>query len=534
MSAPAPAPVAPGARVRTTLGLAAVLIGAFISTLAGRLSVFGLADIRGALGLGVDEAAWITTSQAVAQMMVAPLAVWGASAVGPRRVLLAGCVVFAAAAALTPFATGLREVLVLQYLAGMGSGCYVPLAVLVLLRTLAPGWWPLGVALFALNIEASLNISPSVEGFYVDHLSWKWIFWQDVPLAIGMGLCVHYGLPRTPVDRALARRADWFGMLTMALGVSLVYAGLDQGDRLDWLASPLIAALLGAGLGLLALFVLHESTTAAPWLDLRLLLGGFLPILLLLVCEVRFAGLGAAFLIPQFLGSVRGFRSPEIGDVLVWIALPQLVAAPLTVALMRLFDPRWLAFLGIAMIGLACWITATHLTSEWSKTDFLATQLMQAIGQTLAISSAIMIGALNLRPASIPTFGVMLQVARLLGGELGVAFIATFVRKAEQTASNLFGVHVQSGALDTAGRLQSVAEWLAGRGDGAGAAAARSLGVLARSVRVQANLQACVEGFAVIALSSVVAFVLLMAFDAPPKGPASPRGLDLGLRWRRS
>lgn len=517
-TSPTPSPAAP----HPWLGLGAVLFGAFVSTLTGRLSTFGLADIRGAMGLGFDEAAWITTAQAVAQMLIAPIAVWSSTVFGPRRILLAGCVLFGVASALTPLANGIGSLLVLQSIAGLGSGCFMPLTILVVLRSLPPRYWPIGIVLYAMNIEASSNISASLEGFYVDNLSWAWVFWQNVPMAIGMGLCVHFGLPRVAMDRPAARRADWFGMLTLAVGLSMVYAALDQGNRLDWLQSDLVIALLGGGIALLVVFVVHEATSAVPWLDLRLLLGGYLPILLLFVCEVRFAGLSTAFLIPQFLGSVRGFRSPEIGEVLVWIAIPQLLAAPLAVGLMRLFDPRWIAFGGIAMIGSACWITATHLTAQWSKTDFLGTQLLQAMGQTFAISGSIFIGVLNLRPPSIPTFGVLLQIARLMGGELGLAFIVTFVRRAEQTASNLFGTHVQAGTIEAAARLHSVAAGLASRSDSATAAGARALGLLAQTVRAQANLEACLQGFAAIAASSVVAFLLLVAFDPPPKGPASP------------
>jgi DHA2 family multidrug resistance protein len=520
-AAATPMPPATPAR-RALLGLGAVLFGAFISTLTGRLSTLGLADIRGALGLGFDEAAWITTTQAVAQMVIAPIAVWSSSVLGPRRVLLAGCVAFAVASTLTPFAGGIRSLLVLQFIAGLGSGCFMPLTILVVLRSLPPLYWPVGIVLYAMNIEASLNISASLEGFYVDHLSWAWIFWQNVPMAVCMALCVHFGLPRVPVDRAAGRKADWFGMLSISLGLSMVYAALDQGNRLDWLQSDLVVALLGAGIALLVVFVVHELTSATPWVDLRLVLGGYLPILLLFVCEVRFAGLSTAFLIPQFLGSVRGFRAPEIGDVLIWIAIPQLIAAPMAVGLMRLFDPRLMAFAGIAMIGAACWITATHLTAQWSKTDFLGTQLLQAMGQTFAISGSIFIGVLNIRPPAIPTFGVMLQIARLMGGEIGLAFIVTFVRRTEQTASNLFGTHVQSGTLEATARLHSMAAGIASRSDSATTAGARALGMLAQSVRAQANLEACVQGFALIAISSLAAFVLLLAFDRPPKGPASP------------
>jgi DHA2 family multidrug resistance protein len=519
-----------GLGLRATLGLGAVLFGAFVTTLSGRLSSLGLADIRGALGLGFDEAAWITTAQAVAQMMVAPLSVWAGAVFGPRRVLLAGCLVFATASALTPLSNGITPLLALHFIAGLGSGCFIPLALVLVLRGVPPRWWALGIALFSLNIEASLNISASVEGFYVDHLTWGWIYWQNLPLAGAMALCIYFGVPVQTIDRSAARRADVFGMASAALGFSLLYAALDQGNRLDWLNDGTVVGLLVSGGVLVLMFLVHEAFTPTPWIDLRMLTRGYLPILLLLVCEVRFAGLGTGYLVPQYLVLVRNFRPPEIGDVLVWIVIPQLVAVPLAVVLLRRVDSRLVAFVGLAMIGAACWITATHLTGQWSTEDFLATQLLQAIGQTCTISAAIFTGFLNLKPAQMATFGVAVQVARLFGAELGLSFIVTFVRVSEQAASHVFGTHVQTGALDTLTRLQTLTAGLASRGDPA-SAGARAAAILAQNVRTQANLQACIEGFAVVAASTAVAFLLLLILEPPPEGPASPHGPLARIRW---
>jgi len=516
------------------LGIGAVLFGAFVSTLNSRLSSFGLADIRGALGLSVDEAAWITTAQTVAQMMIGPVAVWASMVLGPRRVLLAGCVVFATGSALIPLSGNLESLLTLQFVAGLGSGCFVPLTISFLLRSLPPRYWAIGIAAYALNLEASLNISASVEGFYADHASWAWIFWQNVPLAIGMAVCVQLGIPRQPVDRVAAARADVFGMASAAIGFSLIYTALDQGNRLDWLNSSLVVGLLiGGGLMLVA-FVIHEFTTPIPWVNLRMLMGGYLPIVALLIIGVRFASLAIAYLVPQFLIVVRGFRAPEVGEVLIWIAVPQLIVGPLAALLLRTVDARFVAFFGLGLIGTACWITSTHLTGQWTTSDFLATQLMQALGQTFAISAGIFVGVLHLKPADVPTFGVLIQIARLFGGELGFAFIVTFVRVTEQVSSHVFGTHVQAGAVDTLSRLQSTAAAIASRAESSGAAAARAAGLLAQSIRTQANLQAYVEGFAMVAAGTLLTMLMLVIIEPPPQGPASPsQGLGR-LRWGRS
>src|SRR5580698_10219465 len=192
------------------LGLVAVLMGTFISTLNGRLSSFGLADIRGAVGAGFDEGAWITTAQTVAQMFVTLLSLWMGAAYGPRRVQIGASLAFAVVSLLTPFATTLPQLLVMQFLGGCASGFFIPLTLAFILRNMPPKYWVYGVALYALNLELSLNISASLEGYYIEHLSWRWIFWQNVPLALIMTICLRAGIPagqtppptqRPPLDR---------------------------------------------------------------------------------------------------------------------------------------------------------------------------------------------------------------------------------------------------------------------------------------------------------------------------------------------
>src|ERR1700761_3567533 len=120
------------------IGIAAVLLGAVATTLTTRLTSAGLADVRGALGAGFDEGAWITTAFGAAQMLVGLPTVWLGRLFGPRRVLLAGCALYGLAELLIPAAPNLPSVLILQALAGMGSGTITPLTVVFVLLNLPP------------------------------------------------------------------------------------------------------------------------------------------------------------------------------------------------------------------------------------------------------------------------------------------------------------------------------------------------------------------------------------------------------------
>jgi DHA2 family multidrug resistance protein len=500
------------------------LLGTFISTLNGRLSSLGLADIRGAMHAGFDEGAWITTAQSVAQMMIAPVAIWVGAIYGPRRPLLYAAAAFAFISLLEPFSTGLSMLLTLQFLGGVASGFFVPLTLSFILRSVPPKYWAYGIAIYALNLELSLNISASLEGWYVDNLSWRWIFWQNVPLALGMALCLQLGVARTPPD-SQRPRADLFGLASSGLGLALIYAGLDQGNRLDWLNSGLVWALLLSGAVLVAGFFVHEARAAQPLVNLKVALAPPLPRLLVLIAFLRLTILSTAFLIPQYLQAVRGFRTLEVGETLIWIAAPQLIFCPLAALMLRRSDPRLVSSIGFIFISLACLIVAHGLTPLWSSGQFLPTQLLQAVGQSFALSGILFFAVLHLRPQDALTFGAAVQVARLMGGEMGQAFVATLTRIRGQVASNLIGLHVQAGDGAVVQRLAAYAAVARRTNADPTGASLRAAGLLGGVVRTAAQTQGVIDSFVAVSGLTAFALMLVVAHRPAPLGPASHRPL---------
>jgi DHA2 family multidrug resistance protein len=501
------------------MGLLAVLLGTFISTLNTRLSTFGLADIRGAVHAGFDEGAWITTALTVGQMLIAPVAIWGGGAFGARRVLMGAAAALAIIAAIEPFATNLHTLLALQFASGLATGFFVPLTLSFVLRNTPPKAWAYGIAIYALNLEVSLNVSASLEGWYLEHLSWAWIFWQNVPLAIGMVLCLRFGVRPDPVNPSRPP-ADIFGLATGGIGLALIYAALDQGNRLDWGNSGLVWGLMLSGALLLIVFLMHESRTPHPGVDLKIVFTSPMPRLLLLIAFLRLTILSTAFAIPQFLQVVRGFRALEVGQTLVWIAVPQLLVCLAAGYLLRRTDSRLVASAGFLCICIACLMVAYGLTPLWGTDQFLPSQLLQAVGQSFALSGTIFFAVLHLKPQDALTFGAATQVARLMGGEVGQAFITTLMRVREQVASNLLGLHVQIGDAQTIQRLQTYAAATTRAGDPA-SAPARGAAVLGGVVRSVATTQGIIDGFIVISALTALTLILIVTRKAAPPGPAS-------------
>src|SRR5262249_21763449 len=152
-------------------------------------------------------------------------------------------------------------------------------------------------------------------------------------------------------------------------------------------------------------------------------------------------------------------RPQQVGDALLWIALPQFAIAPVVALLARRIDARILLAIGTFAVFIASLIT-TQVTSDWVESDFVPALLLQAIGQTMALTTLIYFTAQHLRPTDILTFGAIIQTARLFGGEIATAVITTFTRKSEQFHSNLIGQHVTAGDTETLRRLDAYSHQL--------------------------------------------------------------------------
>jgi len=508
-----------GPRVESTrpwIGILAVILAAFISTLSSRLTNFGVADISGALGASFDERAWITTSFSAAQMLMGPLAVWLGMVFGPRRVLLAGSITFGFAELLLPMCRELDGFLTLHFVAGLGSGTFVPLAIGVVVRNLPRNLWPLGISVYAMNLELSLNIAATLEGWHLDHGGWQWIFWQNLPLTLALIACVYFGIPREPIKQDVKGKGDYWGMAFAGLGFALLYAALDQGNRLDWASSGLVVGLLLGGGLLIAAFIVHGYRNPNAFIDFGFLIQrNILPLLLLLIIA-RLLVLSSNFIVPQFLTQVVGFRPQQVGQILLWVALPQFLIGPAVGIVLRYIDARILMAVGMSLILVAC-LVASELTSAWSESDFIPSMLLQAVGQTMVLTSLIYYTVRHLNPVLVITFGAVIQTARLLGGELASALVQSYARISTQIHSNLLGAHVMTGDASVAERLSGFSHGpLARFGVTDPSNSVRGVGMLANQVREQAQTLAYSDAFLLAAATAVIGIAIIAMLRSAP------------------
>src|SRR5882757_882824 len=488
------------------LGVAGVLLGALIATCTGRLMSVGLADIRGALHLGVDEGAWINTAFNASMMFIGPFSVYLGGLLGPRRVLLACAWIFTAVTFLIPFCHSLAPVIALLIIGGLTAGTFYPLTLTFVLRNLPIRFVLLGIAMYATDIVFTTDMAQAWESFFMEHLSWRWIFWNGTILTPLMILLIHIGIPRQPLPKPQPGHPapNWRGFLYASLGAALLYTALDQGQRLDWFHSSLIVGLAVAGVFLVGAAIVRHFLLPNPLVNFRFLMRRNTLLLALVVISFRFVMLATVVSIPSFLGSVRGFLPLQEAPVLLWVAVPQFIFGVAAMGLMRRVDPRLILTAGFSLVAIAC-LMDSRVTSVWAGPNFRMSRAVMAIGLALAFNA--MVGSIILevldtgaltRPADVLTFAGFFQVIRLFGGEMGSSFMGHFIPVREQFHSNMLGLKIQLGNTLTDNRLLGLRGAFTHHSTGL-TATGRAAEVLALQVRQQAFTLAISDSFVLLA-----------------------------------
>ncbi|HKF55829.1 MAG TPA: MFS transporter, partial [Blastocatellia bacterium] len=375
------------------------------------------------------------------------------------------------------------------------------------------------IAAYAADIVFLSNFASAVEGWYVDHLSWRWIFWNAALFTPLMILCVYFGIPR---QRALGPRPNWRGFAYFSFGLSLLYAALDQGERLDWLNSGVIVALFAAGMFLVAAACVRRILQPNPTLALSFLNRPNIIILALSIFVFKFVQLSTIVLVPGFLGNIQHYRPNDIGKALAWVALPMFAVVWLVAMMVVHTNSRLILTAGLTIVAVACWIYS-HLDPSWAGNSFEIIELLLAAGfacSYIGLVSSIVLEALDAGALSsaayAATFSGFMHFIRIFGGQAGVAGMTRFISLREKYHSNLIGLRVQAGDWLTDQRLRVLIGGLQPESAGPEEAQSRALEILGRQIRAQAYTMAVADGFILIGWM-IAAYLLLMLFLRPGK-----------------
>ena len=507
---------------RPLLGILGVVTGAGLVTLTGRMLSLGLADLRGHVGIGFDNGAWLDSAFNASLMFIGPLSVYLGGVLGPRRILLFAAGLFTVTSTFLPLIHSYSLLIVALIVAGLTSGTFYPLTLTFALRNIPLRYLPFTIALYATFVDGAVNIAPSLYGWYRDHLSWHWMFWNSAVIAPVMMICVYFGIPRMPPRKKSGSAPSFVGFLYLSAGLALIFTALQQGQRLDWWRSGEFNAWFWSGSFFLLCALVRRLRGPNPLVALPYLLKWNTVLLGCLLFWFRFTLCTTIILVPQSL-AVRGFEADQIGPAIIWSALPLIpIAFIAALLLLRKHDPRLLFAIGLACTAFAAWLSSQY-ASAWAAENFYRTELLTGVGQAFAfiglvgciVLQAIFAGALA-KPEWVLTFSAFFHTIRIFGGTAGAIYMGHFIAQREKLHSNLLGLHVSGGNWITDQNIHAMTAGLYAKSSGMAAAGARAIDLIAARLRLQAYSLSLVDGFLLIAWSCACALVLVALLRKSP------------------
>jgi DHA2 family multidrug resistance protein len=457
------APEAPTVSAKTWLAVTGAALGAFMAVLNIQIVNASLADIQGGIGAGIDDGGWISTSYLIAEIVVIPLSGWLAQVFSVRIYLLTNAFLFLVFSAACALAQDLPQMIALRAVQGFTGGVLIPMAFTLVITLLPKAKQPIGLALFALSATFAPAIGPTIGGYLTENFGWEYIFYVNVvPGAVMIGM-LYVSLEATPMKLSLLREGDWPGILTMAIGLSTLQTVLEEGNKDDWFGSPFIVRFAVIAAIALPMFIFVELISRKPLLNLHLLVRrnfGFGVLANFLLGIVLY---GSVYILPVYLSRVQGYNSEQIGMVLAWTALPQLVLIPLVPQLMKRIDPRIVIGVGFALFAASNFMNI-HMTSDYAADQLFLPDVVRAVGQALCFAPLSAVATVGVEPENAGSASALFNMTRNLGGAIGIAALQTLLTKREQYHSDVLSQSVSLFDQATRTRLEQLTQYFMNHG----------------------------------------------------------------------
>ncbi len=502
------------------VAVAAGALGALMASLDISITNSALPQIQGEVGATGTEGTWIGTGYLVSEIVMIPLTAWLTRVFGLRNLLLGCAVLFVLFSVICGSSHSLVWMIVGRVGQGFTGGAMIPTAQTIVATRLPKHQQPIGMTFFGLTVLLGPLLGPMVGGWLAEHISWRWCFFINVPVGVGLATLLLLGLKREISNLGMIARADWLGILGLSVGLSSLTIVLEEGQRERWFESQMIVGLAIASVIGIAVLIVSQFTSKEPVVNLRLLLNRSYAGVVVLITAVGAVLYGVLYLLPQFLSGVAGYNAEQSGMVMLIAGLPSFLMVPILPPLMGRLNLRILVAAGLLLLAVSCLID-THLTAQSTGGDFTVSQILRGMGQVLAMFPLNQASVGAVAPEQAGDAAGLFNMARNLGGSLGLASLGTLLdaRTAQHTGALRESVHANSPLVQEriAGMTQSFA---ASSGDAA-YGQLQALRSLAGQIDLQAAAMTFADAFWILGVLLVVCLPLIFLIRPPRPGAAA-------------
>ncbi|HET9657013.1 MAG TPA: MFS transporter, partial [Kineosporiaceae bacterium] len=484
-----------------------------------------LKTIQQDLGASQSQMEWAVNAYVL--VFAGLLFTWGVAGdrFGRKRILLAGLALFGAFSALCAFSGSPGQLIATRALMGIGGAAVQPQTLSIISNVFDPQERPKAIGIWAGFSGVALAIGPLTGGFLLDHFWWGSVFLVNVPFVVVGVVAIAIVVPESRDPQP--RRVDVPGVLLSILGlVLLVYGIIKGGETNDW-TSPQVWGTALAGVGLLAVFVVAETRSTHPALDVRLFRKPQFTASTTAIGLTFFALMGASFFLSFYLQAVRGYTALQTGLCLLAVAAGQLIAAPRSTALAERLGTRTVVAGGLAIVA-ACFLAFTRIDATTPLAPLEVLLFLMGLGM-----GNIMAPATNAVMAAVPreragSGAAVNNTIRQVGAALGVAVLGSILsagyrsRLGDAVSALPAPVRGPDASESIGGTLEAIGRTMAGVARGALPRQAMAAVPQVHEAAVSAFTQAMHVTVVVAAAADLAGVAIILAFI--------PASLRPGLR----
>ena len=486
--------------------VAVISMATFMEVLDTSVANVSLNHIAGSLAASPDQATWVLTSYLVSNAIVIPISGWLSDVIGRKRYYMFSVALFTLSSLACGLSPSLGFLIAARIIQGIGGGGLAPSEQSFLADTFPPQKRGQAFAAYGVVVIVAPILGPTLGGYITDHSSWHWVFLINVPVGIASLLLVHSLIVEPEIlEKERHERlkgglkVDYVGFALVVLGLGSLELVLERGPRDAWFDSPFILILTVVMALSLSLLIWWELEQRHPIVNLKIAKNRNFAITLMFMTATGAVLFGTTTLIPQMLQDVLGYSAEDAGLALTLGGAATIIAMPIVGQLAGRVDTRVLLIPALLLQAASLWYM-TGWNTQISFHDASMGRLISAVGLPflfIPINSAAYVG---LKPDQTNEASALLNVARNLGGSLGIGLAqAILLNRSQFHQTRLVeGLNpLNPSYVEGINRLNQTL-------DGSGAVA--SLSTLYQQVSEEARMMSYVDVFHVLMI-----FILIIA-----------------------
>ncbi len=512
------APVGSARKWAITLSVMMVTVMQVLDT---SITNVALPHMQGSFSASIDEMSWVVTSFLAANAIVIPASGWLTAVFGRRRFYLICTLTFTASSFLSGLAPNLEFLVAMRILQGLGGGSVIPMSQAIMWEIFPLEQRGTALSVWGVGIMLAPILGPTLGGWIADNLSWRWIFYINLPIGVLAFFMVSAFLFDSPLHRK-PRHVDVAGIALMVLGFGCMQLFLDLGERRDWLDSSLIVTLGVLAVCTLIGFAIRELMAPEPILDLNVFRDRNFTASSLSILLAGFGFNSSLLLVALYTQQILGYDAWSSGLTLAPGGLGTMIALLISGRLVSRMDQRVMLAGGCLLQAVALWL----MTQVTPTMDFWALawpRFVQGFSQGFIF---VPLQALSLATVTTERLGnatAAYNLLRNIGGSTGVAVATTVLARRSQFHQVALTTHlnVYNPAVD--GRLRDWTAHFVAHGADSFTAGRRAMAMLYREAITQAHILSYADDFWLL-LSAYLAILFLIPFMRRVRGKPAARG----------